>query len=142
MTVSVIVSIATSPMTGAASLSNTRSISLTSMPAVSAARESAFTTPGTFFFVPFSPVVRYSALETNSPSAPSAERPKNATSVLEFPISTPATYSIATQPIEATKKFLRTRFRGPADRRSVIDRRDRPIARARIASPGGVSVAE
>ena len=89
MTVSVSVSIAVSPMTGAASLRRTRSISDVSLPIRAMASFSAFFTEWTFSSVPFVPVVGQDAL-VRKVRFPSGLTSPTQTSVVEFPMSTPA----------------------------------------------------
>ena len=86
--VSVIVSIATSPITGAASLILMESISFMFIPDSSAAIFNEWYTPLTFSLVPLIPVVATMPLDMNS--TPASVIFPIATSVLAFPISIPA----------------------------------------------------
>ena len=89
ITVSVSVSMAVSPITGAASFRRTRSMSDVSRPIFAMASFRAFFTECTFSVVPFVPVVGQEALVRNVRFPLSVTSPTQ-TSVVEFPISTPA----------------------------------------------------
>ena len=87
--VSVMVSMATSPMTGAASFSRTSDRSFTSSPAFSRALVREWKTPLMFCRVPLMPVVGTVPLARNSSLPPSTLA--RAVSVVALPISMPAT---------------------------------------------------
>ena len=89
MIVSVMVSIAVSPITGAASFRRTSSRSSKVQSIFSSASKSAALTPCTFGSVPFVPVVIREA-EARKRKAPFSSKLPIHTSVVEFPISTPA----------------------------------------------------
>ena len=89
MIVSEIVSMATSPITGAASLMRIRSSSPSSRPALSRATVSPWKTPWVFWGVPLMPVVGIVAVARNRGAAP-AGTSASATSVVALPMSTPA----------------------------------------------------
>lgn len=96
MIVSEMVSMATSPITGAASLIRMRSSCSSSRPAVWSAWVIAWNTPWVFCWVPLMPVVDTMADARNRGGAPAATS-ASATSVVALPISTPAMSVMFTQ---------------------------------------------
>ena len=89
MMVSVMVSMATSPMTGAASFKRTSARSFTSSPACSKARVKEWKMPLMFCRVPLIPVVGTVPLARYSSLSPSSRA--RAVSVVALPMSMPAT---------------------------------------------------
>ena len=106
MIVSVIVSMATSPITGAASLMRMSVRSPNSLPAEDRATCSACTTPYTFCRVPLMPVVGMIELARNAGVAPAMSA--SATSVVAFPMSIPA-ISRMVRPLVAHRRLRITR---------------------------------